>query len=94
MALHRKKSLEDIVNQSGKILENLKARGESSDSSRTMRVINAANKYMDNISNSNVLNNIEKRDRAKNNGLMTAKGIEKQYTAKVARSTYMGLNEG
>lgn len=94
MAVHRKKSLLDIANQSADIMARLKRNGESENSPRAMRVVNATNRYFDNINNSGIIDRIAEKDRAKNNGQLSSKGIDQQLNRKIARSTYMGLNPG
>ena len=91
MAKRKGKSLTQIVDQ----MERIGARtGEDVNNPRYMRAVNAFNKYWDNMAKSKTIKNIGDRDRAKNNGVLTASGIDKQYNAKIARSTYMGLSNG
>lgn len=63
-------------------------------SGRGARVVNAFNRYYDNMVNSSVIKNIGDKDRQKNGGRLTQAGVEKQYSAKIGRSTYMGISVG
>lgn len=92
MAKRKGKSLNQISDQMGRIMDAFN--GGDINNPRYMKAVNAFNKYWDNMAKSQTLKNIGKRDRAKNNGVLTTKGISVQYDAKIGRSTYMGLSNG